>query len=261
LIRRFPGSKDLNIKKYGLLFTCVWFLGYWQYSLPIDLVKLLSMRYLLLFHFVTVSFSFFGQDPWKNVYSESAWIERDKWQRADELIRQLNIKSGSKVADIGSHEGYMTVKLSSVVDNTGNVYAVDVEQSKLDKLKDHLSKRNINNVSFIKGDYDNPKLPMNPLYAVIILDTYHEMDEHNKILQHINAALKPCGRLLICEPIADERRKLPREDQELKHELGMGFVLQDLQKAGFIILKQQDPFVDRSKEKGDKMWLLVATKK
>jgi len=208
-----------------------------------------------------VSVCSFGQDQWKNVYTESAWAERDKWQKADELIHQLNIKPGSNVADIGSHEGYMTVKLSAVVGNTGKVYAVDVEQSKLDKLKDHLAKRNVLNVMLIKGEYDNPKLPLSALDAVIILDTYHEMDDHDKILLRIKAALKPSGRLVLCEPIAEERRKFAREEQERKHELGMNFALEDLQKAGFNILKQQDPFVDRSKEKGDKMWLLVAIKK
>jgi SAM-dependent methyltransferase len=113
----------------------------------------------------------------------------------------------------------------------------------------------------IKGDYDNPKLPLNMLDAVIILDTYHEMDDHDKMLQHIKASLKPGGRLLLCEPIAEERRNLNREDQERKHELGMNYALDDLQKAGFSIIKKQDPYVDRSKEKGDKMWLIVAAKK
>jgi len=41
----------------------------------------------------------------------------------------------------------------------------------------------------------------------------------------------------------------------------MNFALEDLQKAGFTILQQQDPFADRSKEKGDKMWLVVAVSK
>jgi precorrin-6B methylase 2 len=220
-----------------------------------------AMRKYFTILFIYASLFTLGQDPWKNVYTQSAWAERDKWQRADELIRQLNIKPGSKVADIGSHEGYMTIKLSATAGNSGKVYAVDVEQSKLDKLRDHLAKGNISNVELIKGDYDNPNLPLNSLDAVIILDTYHEMDDHDKMLQHIKASLKPGGRLVLCEPIADERRKSIREDQERKHELGMDFALGDLQKAGFIILKQQDPFVDRSKEKGDKMWLIVAVKK
>ncbi len=219
------------------------------------------MKKFLPFVLVLFSFCSFGQDQWKNVYTESAWVERDKWQKADELIRQLNIKSGSKVADVGSHEGYMTVKLAAVVGNAGKVLAVDVSQSKLDKLKDHLTKRSITNVELIKGEYDNPKLPLNALNAVIILDTYHEMDDHDKILQHIKASLKTGGRLVLCEPIADERRKLIRKDQQAKHELSMSFALEDLKKAGFTIIKQQDPFIDRSKEKGDKMWLIVAVKK
>ncbi|MDZ7648340.1 MAG: class I SAM-dependent methyltransferase [Cytophagales bacterium] len=116
-------------------------------------------------------------------------------------------------------------------------------------------------VQLIKGDYDNPKLPLNSLDAVIILDTYHEMDDHDQILQHIKSSLKSGGRLVLCEAIADERRNSARSDQERKHELGMNFALEDLKKAGFAIIKQQDPFVDRTKEKGDKMWLIVASKK
>jgi ubiquinone/menaquinone biosynthesis C-methylase UbiE len=201
-----------------------------------------------------------GQDSWKNVYSESAWVDRDKWQKAEELIRYLNLKPSDQVADVGCHEGYMTVKLSAIVGVTGKVFAVDVEQPKLDKLTTILAKRNINNVQTIKGDYDDPKLPLNQMDAVIILDTYHEMDDHDKILQHIKISLKSGGRLVLSEAIADTRRSATREDQEKKHELGMNFALGDLKKAGFTIVKQQDPFVDRTKEKGDKMWIIVATK-
>jgi len=211
-------------------------------------------RYLL----IVLSISSFGQDQWKNVYTESAWAERDKWQRANEIIKQLNLTSGSTVADVGCHEGYMSVKLSAVVGKNGSVLAVDISQSKLEKLSNHLKERKIANVQVVKGEYDNPKLPPASLDAVIILDAYHEMDDHDKILQHIRTALKPGGRLVLCEPIAEERRKLSREDQERKHELGMNFASADLLKAGFVIIMKQDPFVDRSKEKGDKMWLLVA---
>jgi ubiquinone/menaquinone biosynthesis C-methylase UbiE len=207
------------------------------------------------------SLSVTGQDPWKDIYRESAWAERDTWQRASDLVDFLKIKEGSTVADIGCHEGYMTVKLSKQVSAKGIVYAVDVEQSKLDRLKKHLADREINNVRLVKGDYDDPKLPANSLDAAIILDTYHEMDDHDKILMHIKTALKNGGRLILCEPIAEARRKLARVEQEKKHELGMNFALEDLKKAGFEIVFQKDPFVDRSKVKGDMMWIVVAQKK
>ncbi|MBL7860228.1 MAG: class I SAM-dependent methyltransferase [Cyclobacteriaceae bacterium] len=153
-----------------------------------------------------------AQDSWKNVYSESAWAERDRWQKADELIRYLAIQRGSQVADVGCHEGYMTVKLASEVGPQGKVYAVDVEQSKLDRLETILAKRSLHQVDAIKGDYDNPKLPLNSLDGVIILDAYHEMDSHDEILQHVKVALKPGGRLILCEAVAESRRNSTREE-------------------------------------------------
>ncbi len=201
------------------------------------------------------------QDQWKNVYTESAWADRDRWQKADEIIKYGIQKQGTLVADVGSHEGYLTVKLSPAVGSTGKVYAVDVEQTKLDRLQAILEKRSIKNVITIKGDYDNPRLPLNSLDAVFILDTYHEMNEHDKILEQIKSSLKAGGRLVLCEPVAEERRTLTRKEQESKHELGINFALEDLKKAGFTIIKKQDRFVDRKAEKGDEMWLIVAVKK
>ena len=214
------------------------------------------IRLILFIIFVS---SLSGQDQWKDVYKESAWTDRDKWQRADDLIRFLNLKPGGSVADIGCHEGYWSFKLSQIVGESGLVYAVDVKQDKLDRLNTIAAQRTIANIKTIKGDYDDPKLLPNTLDGAIIVDTYHEMDDHDKILEHIKAALKSSGRLLLCEPIAQARRGLSRGEQEGKHELEMKFVLEDLKKAGFKIVKQQDSYIDRI-VKGDKMWVIVAVK-
>lgn len=169
----------------------------------------------------------------------------------------MKIDKTSVVADIGCNEGYLTFKLADVA---AKVYAVDVDQLKLDKLTRRKGEMKVRNVEVVKGDYDNPKLPGNALDAVVILDTYHEMDDHDKILEHIMTALKKGGRLVICEPIAEKRRSFTREQQEGKHELGIKFALEDLEKAGFTIQEKTDPFVDREKVKGDKMWIIVAVK-
>jgi ubiquinone/menaquinone biosynthesis C-methylase UbiE len=201
-----------------------------------------------------------GQDPWKNIYSQHAWAERDEWQKADRLIELLKIAPGSRVGDVGCHEGYMTFKLAKEVGTTGLVYAIDVETVKLEKLEKRAAENNLNQIKVIKGENNNPNLPVNVLDAVIILDTYHEMDEHDKVLQHIRAALKKGGLLLICEPIADARRSLSRSEQEKMHELAMEYALKDLMKAGFRIQFQKDNFIDRTKQKGDKMWVVLAAK-
>lgn len=88
----------------------------------------------LTFLFFLAFFVCAGQDPYKNIYSSHAWKERDKWQRADELIKMLNIAPGSHVGDIGCNEGYITFKLSKVVGVSGKVYAVDVDDRVLKKI-------------------------------------------------------------------------------------------------------------------------------
>lgn len=218
------------------------------------------MKTFLLVLFLCSQNVLFAQDAWKNIYSQHAWAERDKWQRAEELIRMLQLSEGSRVADVGCHEGYMTFKLARHVGKNGVVYAIDLEQAKLDKVKKRADENGLSQIKVIKGDNDNPKLPFNTLDAVIILDTYHEIDHHDEILEHIKNSLKKGGRLLICEPIAGTRRELPRSDQERRHELAMGYALADLRKAGFKIIFQKDNFIDRTKEKGDKMWVLVVEK-
>lgn len=201
-----------------------------------------------------------AQDAWKNIYTESAWKERDQWQEAEKIIDRLGLRMGSKVADVGCHEGYMSLKLAKVVGNLGRVYAVDIEQNRLDRLQEHAAQSNVVNIIPIKGNYDDPHLPPNTLDAVLIIDTYHEMDDHEDMLAHVRESLQVGGKLVICEPIAFERRKLARAEQERKHELGMEYAIEDVRKAGLKIIFKQDPFIDREKIKGDKMWLIVAEK-
>lgn len=197
---------------------------------------------------------------WKDIYKESAWADRDKWQEVDRILTALQISRNSHIADVGSHQGYMTVKLAEKLDDEGKVYAVDVDRWKLDKLEDILAERNLRNrVEVIKGDYDNPKLPLGKLDAVLIMDTYHEMDDYKDILMHVRKSLKPNGRFVLIEPIADEREKWSRERQKGKHEISIRYACKDLQKAGFRIIKEENPFVDRTEIKGDKLWMIVAT--
>jgi len=217
------------------------------------------MKYYFFLLLSLLTTNLIAQDPWKDIYRESAWEQRDMWQRAADIISKLKLISASKVADVGCHEGYFTIKLAGIV-KSGKVYAVDISKSKVEKLQEHLAERDIRNVEVILGKEDNPTLPENTLDAVLIVDTYHEMDHHASILQHIKNALKPGGRLLLCEPISEERKVLGREDQERKHELGMSFAVEDLKNAGFKITFRQEAFIDLVKEKGDKMWVIVCEK-
>lgn len=200
-------------------------------------------------------------DPWKNIYSESAWNDRDKWQKPIELIELLKIKKNSVVADIGSHEGYMTYKLSKIVGDSGRVYAVENRIHLVGLMQLKTKEKGITNIRPVFAPKDNLGLPSDSLDAVMILDTYHEVINYDVLLKNVKNGLVKEGLLLICEPIADERKKSNRTLQAKKHEISIEYVLQDLDKAGFKVLIKKENFIDREKIKGDKMWVIVAAKK
>ena len=121
-----------------------------------------------------------------------------------------------------------------------------------------LDSRNISNVETIHGDYDDPKLPKGSIDYAFIMDAYHEMDDHMDILKHVKNALRPDGKLVILEPIRNDRRGETRSKQEDKHEIDMKYVIGDLKKSGYRILRKKDPFIERKQNKEDVLWLLIA---
>lgn len=195
----------------------------------------------------------------QNIYTKNTWKERDKWQQVPKILKTMGISEGDVIADIGCHEGYMTFKFVDKVGKSGKVYAVDVNKSRLRTLDGILKDKGIDNVETVHGDYDNPNLKHGSLDYVFIMDAYHEMESYKDMLRHIKAALKDDGRLVILEPIADEHRTYSRERQMDKHDISLHYVINDLKKAGFKIVLQQDKFINRAPKKKDHLWILIAS--
>jgi ubiquinone/menaquinone biosynthesis C-methylase UbiE len=59
--------------------------------------------------------------------------------------------------------------------------------------------RGLDNVSFIKGAEDNPKLPENAVDRILVLDVYHHFDYPEKMLAAFHKALRPGGKLVVVE--------------------------------------------------------------
>lgn len=193
-------------------------------------------------------------------YTEDKWKGRDKWMKVDQILEAMEITKGATVADLGSHEGYMTLHLAREVGADGKVYAIDVERYKLRNLDKHMKKRDIHHVETILGDYDDPKIPANSLDAIIIMDAYHEMEDYMKILGHVKEALKPGGRLVMIEEIDEYRKEYSRKSQTNSHDLGMNYAKEELTEAGFVIASENEDFGRWENKKEKTIWLLVATR-
>ena len=197
------------------------------------------------------------------VLAAPAWAEaqgeerREQWQKVDQVLAAMGVRPGAAVADLGAGDGFFTVRLARGVGEQGKVYAVDVSADALRRLRSRIATDRLTQVEVVEGTFDDPKLPVGSLDAVLVVNAYHEMKAYKEILAKVKAALKPTGRLVIVEPIANARRAQPRDEQTRNHEIGVDFVKQDIRDAGFVQVSMQDPFTTRETAHDD-MWMLVA---
>ena len=183
---------------------------------------------------------------------------RDEWQRVEDIFKAMQVKPGAVVADIGAGDGFFTTRLATAVGAGGRVHAVDVSPVALCRLKNRVGEAGLTNVEIVQGAVDDPKLPAAAIDAALIVNAYHEMDEHQAMLAKIKAALKPGGRLVIIEPISESRRSESRAAQTRNHEIALEFVRADAKAAGFDEVTVDEKFTSRPSGHGQE-WMLVLT--
>src|SRR5262245_10580979 len=173
--------------------------------------------------------------------------ERDQWQRPNDIIRALNLRQGSTVVDLGSGSGYFALKLSPVVGSGGAVYAVDIRQLPLRFLLVRSLIRRQRNVRTVLGEPENPHLPYSAVNAVLIANTYHELDNPRVILNQVFQSLVSGGRLVVVDPVQTEHGEVSPSSVET-----------DLRSRGFEIVLREDQFLTQPAR--GPWWLIIARK-
>ena len=183
--------------------------------------------------------------------------ELERVHRVDELLKLLDARPDARIADVGAGDGFFSVRIARAVLPNGRVVAVDVSDAALTKLRERASRDNVTNVDAVLGATDDPRLEAGRFDAVLIHNAYHEMTEHEAMLRHIRAAMKPGGRLVIVEPMHESSRGLPREKQVDKHDIEIDIVDQELRTAGFEIVQRDAEFVKFTGVAGG-FWVILA---
>src|SRR5437773_1110446 len=84
--------------------------------------------------------------------------KRDQLGEAERVMDRLGIKPGVRVADIGTGDGYYTVRLAKRLGPGATIYAQDVEQRYLRGLENRLVGEGIRGVTLVLGAPRDPKL-------------------------------------------------------------------------------------------------------
>jgi ubiquinone/menaquinone biosynthesis C-methylase UbiE len=163
--------------------------------------------------------------------------ERDQYQKPEEVMQALGLKTGMAVADLGSGSGYFTRRFVKAVTDTGKVYAIDVEQEMLTYTKAGIEQLHIPyTAEFILAKPDDPMLPSGSVDLIFVCNVYHHLENRAKYFVGIKAALKSGGRVAIVDFYHDKRSGevgFPRQ-----HLVARETVIAEMGKAGYRLLRE-----------------------
>jgi len=162
---------------------------------------------------------------------------RDERLQINRVMDILAMGPGKTVADIGAGSGWFTVRAAKRVGEAGLVYAVDINPQAVRYIDDRARKEKLHNVKTILSRADDPMLPAAAIDSVLLLKTYHEVENPVVLLQKLRASLRPGAKVGIID----------RNGNGENHGVSREVVLREASQAGYELLEQYD-FV-----KGDKM--------
>jgi SAM-dependent methyltransferase len=161
--------------------------------------------------------------------------DRDLWQMPGQIMDALGIAEGAIVADLGTGAGWFSIRLARRVGPNGLVYAEDIQRLMIEATERRLAREGLRNVRTVFGTSSDPHLPSGALDAVLIVDTYHEMEDPVPLLRNVARSLKPQGRVGVVDFRKDGHGPGPPMDERVDPET----IVRDAEAAGLRLVKRE----------------------
>jgi ubiquinone/menaquinone biosynthesis C-methylase UbiE len=161
---------------------------------------------------------------------------REEEERTSEMVKELKLKPGMSVADIGSGNGYHTLMMAQIIGNKGTAYAVDIQPEMLRMLEERADKSGMKNIKSIENRYWDTDLPDSSIDFALMADVYHEFSHPEQMLSSIRRALKPQGIVTLLE-FREEDSKVPIKPE---HKMSKEQVIKEMRKNGFKLSRSYD---------------------
>lgn len=117
-------------------------------------------------------------------------------------VLQLGLYEGMKVGDFGAGSGHYARAAAPIVGHSGKVYAVDVQEDVLKHLKLNSQIHHHGIIETVWGNIEKPggtHLRDASLDAVILANTFFQIENRFGLLAELKRVLKPGGKLLVVD--------------------------------------------------------------
>ena len=152
--------------------------------------------------------------------------ERDEYQQPHKVMQYLGDINGKAIMDIGAGTGYFSVKLAK---HGANVIAADVNDEFQTFLKKRIEDNKIENITLRKIPFDSPDLKDNEVDMVLIVNSYHHIDNRAEYFAKEKKGLKNDGELVVIDFFKTDVPVGPPTN----HKVSIDEVVAELKKAGY----------------------------
>ncbi|WP_306551364.1 class I SAM-dependent methyltransferase [Daejeonella sp.] len=166
------------------------------------------------------------------------WLEREEREREENttlLLKNLAVKPGMVIADIGAGSGYHSALLSKMV-GSGKVFAVDVEPEMIAYLNERIKQKKLSRIVPVLSTEQKVSLPENTIDIMLLVDVYHEFSYPYEMALSMRSALKPGGKLVLVE-FRSEDSTVPIKTI---HKMSEAQAIKEFKAAGFKFDKNID---------------------
>jgi len=154
--------------------------------------------------------------------------QRDAWQKPDAVVALLGDVQDKVVMDIGSGSGYFSFRLAEA---GARVICADVDERFLAYISEQMEARRIapDRMMLRHIPYDSAQLSTAEVDLVLIVNTYHHIEDRLRYFAEVRAGLKPGGKLAVVDFFKHATEVGPPEDMKLAAPV----VIDELRSAGF----------------------------
>jgi ubiquinone/menaquinone biosynthesis C-methylase UbiE len=139
-------------------------------------------------------------------------------------IEQFDLRDGHVVADFGSGSGHVTKLIAHAVAPTGKVYAIDLNQDLLLRLKNEAQQQHVRNIDTIVGDLEKlggTKIREMSIDRVVVSNILFMLSDRRCCVSEIRRILKPRGKVLVVDWSASFGHMGPHPEHVLYKEVAI----------------------------------------
>ena len=184
--------------------------------------------------------SYLGREIAQTMHFTGApWLTRESRQREEDcesMLKQLRLKPGMTVCDMGCGNGFYTLRIAEMVGEDGRVLAVDIQPQMLRLMEARAAEEQLENIESILGELHDPKLPKRQVDTILCVDVYHEFSHPVQMLASMRDSLTEGGAVVLVEFRAED----PNVPIKRLHKMSKKQILKEMEANGFRLQREFD---------------------